>query len=445
MLQEGELLTVVKTESINTALVPRVSPEQLTKCLPHDFVKVSFELDWLLSEDAVHELKPLISKNGQLIALRNTNRLEAIDAARNLQQLQQILQDEQSPDSEERLLREFVLENVRATYVRDKLEQLLGVSKKPELTLPPELQAQQQQMQMQMQMQQQQQQMQQQQQQQQGQPGAVVPQRKPTEVQIVVNEQRNSVIIQAPPDQMVVLADAVRLLDVPNRRNGSLDALIGSIRTYRLATLEPKEVVDILLETGVMDPDTRLKVDEKSRAIIVSGPPWDHLTVEKLIKKLDGSPRTFKVVRLRRRRADQVATTIESLMLGPQEDKKQNRRSYYYDDFWGRRNSDTDKPQDRFRVGADVEHNWLLLWCNETEHERVTELLAELGEVPGSSARGDRVRVVETLDASSADDVLRRARSLPFARPQSGRIAGTAAAGARNDSAASTAPTTAGA
>ncbi len=424
LLQDGELLTVVKTEGINTALVPRVTSAQLLKCMPHEFVKVSFELDWLLSEEAVNELKPLISKNGQLIALRNTNRLEAVDTARNLQQILQILQEEQSPASEDRLLREFVLQHVRATHVRDKLQQLLGVAKKPEVSLPPELQMQQQQMQMQMQMQQQQMQ-QQQQQQQPGQPGAVPPQRKPTEIQIVVNEQRNSVIIQAPPDQMVVLAEAIKLLDVPDRRSGSLDALVGSIRTYRLATLDPQEVVDILLETGAMDPDTRLKVDAKSRAIIVSGPPWDHLTVEKLIKKLDGSPRTFKVVRLRRRRADQVATTIESLMLGPQEDKKQNRRSYYYyDDFFSRRNSDADKSQDRFRVAADVEHNWLLLWCNETEHERVTELLAELGEVRGGSARGDQVRVVETLDPNTADDVSAAVRDAFRAGPQSGRTAG---------------------
>ncbi len=409
LLQEGELMTVVSTDGINTALVPRVTPEELADCLPHEYVKVSFPLDWMLAEDAAEELKPLVSKNGQLIALRTTNRIEGVDAARNLQEIQRILKQEQSTDGEDRLLREFVLQHVRAADVREKLEQLLGVAKPQQMAMSPQQQMKQQQMQMQMQQQMQQMR---QQMQQKGQQLAPQRQRKELEIQVVVNEQRNSVIVQAPPDKMAIAADAVRLLDVPDPRVGSLDALVGSIRTYRLATLDPQEVVEILLETGAMDPDTRLKVDQDSRAIIVSGAPWDHLTIEKLIEKLDGSPRAFKVVRLRRRRADQVATTVENLMVGQQEDSQQNRRRPYYIDYWGGRGSEDQQSQDRFRVGADVEHNWLLLWCNDREHQQVMELLAELGEVPGGPGSAEQVRVIDSIDAATADELLRRAREV---------------------------------
>ncbi len=398
LLQDGELMVVVKTAGINTGIVPRVDPAELAKRMPHDFVKVSFELEWLLAEEVATELKPMISSNGQLLALKTTNRLEAIDVARNLQQVYEVLRAEQSAESHERQMRDFKLEYVRAAYVKEKLEQLLGIaSKQSQMPMSPEQQ--QQMMMMQQQMQQQMQQG--------GQPSP--PGRKETEVKIVVNEQRNSVLVMSSPDKMVAISEAIRLLDVRDDRAGSLDQVIGSIRTYRLATLNPKDVVDVLMETGALDPETRLKTDEKSSAIIVTGPPWDHMTVEKLIKKLDGSPRNFKVVRLRRRRADQVATTVDSLMVGPQEDTKKNqRRSWYYDDWFGNRNQDDDKSKDRFRVAADVEHNWLMLWCNEQEHERVLELLGQLGEIPDRSGNGSQVRVIDAIPAERVDELLER-------------------------------------
>lgn len=398
LLQDGELLVVAKTAGINTAIVPRVEAQALAQCMPHDFVKVSFELEWLLAEEVAVEMKPMISSNGQLLALKTTNRLEAIDVARNLQQVYEVLRAEQSAESHERQMRDFKLEHVRASYVKEKLEQLLGIaSKQSQMPMSPE---QQQQMMM----------MQQQMQQQMQQGGQPSPQgRKETEVKIVVNEQRNSVLVMSSPDKMVAISEAIRLLDVRDDRAASLDQVIGSIRTYRLATLNPKDVVDVLMETGALDPETRLKTDEKSSAIIVTGPPWDHMTVEKLIKKLDGSPRNFKVVRLRRRRADQVATTVESLMVGPQEDTKKNqRRSWYYDDWFGNRNQDDNKSKDRFRVAADVEHNWLMLWCNEQEHERVLELLGQLGEIPDRSGNGSQVRVIDAIPAERVDELLER-------------------------------------
>jgi type II secretory pathway component GspD/PulD (secretin) len=397
LVEEGELLTVVKTAEVNTALVPRVEPEDLEKHMPHEFVKVSFELDWLMAEEAATELKPMISKNGQLNPLKNTNRLEAVDAVRNLLQIYRVLQDEQSVDSQQRLVEEFELKHARAAQVKEKLEQLLS-SKKPAAPMTPEqLQQQQQMLQMQAQMRQQR-----------GQQPNPNENKEDVDIKIVVSEFRNSILVLATPDKMAVVAEAVKLLDVPDRRSDSLDTLVGRIRTYRLTTLDPKEIVNVLLETGAMDPETHLKADEKSKAIIVSGPPWDHLTVEKLIKKLDGSPRHAQVIHLRRRRADQVATTLENLMVAPKEDNNRSRRPYwYYDDFYNR-NSDDDK--DRFRVAADVEHNWLLLWCNETEYEAVVDLLVQLGEITVRGGNSKQARLIEEIDPAEVDAVLQRAR-----------------------------------
>ena len=68
-------------------MVPRVEPEELEKRDSHEYVKVSFTLDWLLAEDAVKELEPMKSPNGKLTALAGSNRIEAMDAVINLREI----------------------------------------------------------------------------------------------------------------------------------------------------------------------------------------------------------------------------------------------------------------------------------------------------------------------------------------------------------------------
>ena len=63
MLEHGEVLSVVKIDKLNPGLVPRVEPEDLANHLPHEYVKVSFPLDWIISDKAVEELKPMLSPN----------------------------------------------------------------------------------------------------------------------------------------------------------------------------------------------------------------------------------------------------------------------------------------------------------------------------------------------------------------------------------------------
>jgi len=53
LLSQGEVLSVVKIEKLDPGMVPRVEPEELAERDPHEYVKVSFPLDWLLAETAV--------------------------------------------------------------------------------------------------------------------------------------------------------------------------------------------------------------------------------------------------------------------------------------------------------------------------------------------------------------------------------------------------------
>lgn len=405
LLVVNEVLTVAKTENINAALVPRVEPDQLSDRLPHEYVKVSFPLDWMIAETAVEELKPMLSPNGKLTALRTTNRLEALDAVANLRELYAVLTREQSATSQERLVREFPLKFARATDVSEQLKGLLGLDSKsrgPQMPMTPQQMEQMHQQQQQMMMQ-----MQQQQQQHGGRPSGMPSAKRQEDVNLVVNLRRNSILANAPPDKMAVIAKAIEAIDVPLDREQSLLLNVNRMQVYRLAAIDPDSLIKVLQDSGDLDPTTRLEADRKNKAIIAYAPLTDHMTIRTLVEKLDGSGRQFEVIRLRRLEADYVAGTI-SFMMG-QEEKKEERPRYFgwWDD---RRRSSEDEGQDKFRVDADVESNRLLLWANDIEMEEVRGLLVKLGEIPAEGGNPDRVRVLDVEAGEDTQQLLEQIR-----------------------------------
>ncbi|HTI51123.1 MAG TPA: secretin N-terminal domain-containing protein, partial [Planctomycetaceae bacterium] len=399
LLRHGEVLRVVNIKKLDPSLVPRVRPADLENRDPHEFVKVSFPLDWLIAEKTVEELKPMLSPNGKMTALKSTNRLEAIDAVVNLRDIRDVLSDEQSNQGRERLVQEFRLEHVRAAEVLEQLQELLGLEKKPANAQPlsPEQQM----------MQQQQQMMRMQQQQQQGQQPAQKP--KP-EVHLVVNQRENSIIANAAADHMAVITAAVKVLDVPVDRSRSLLKNSNRVGVYRMAAIDPDALVKMLRDMGELDPTTRLEVDKKNRSIIVNGSLADHMMIRTLVTRLDGTDRKFEVIKLRRLAADYVAGTVEFMMGGGDKNKQQNNRysPYFFDyGFGGRRNEQEDESR-KFRVDADVENNRLLLWANEIELTEIQHLLVKLGEVTGPGGNPATLRVLDTIDPEEADELLRR-------------------------------------
>jgi aspartate ammonia-lyase len=118
MLHQDEFLIVMKCEQLSAGLVPQVAPEKLDSLRPHEYVRVLFELDWILADDVAEELEPLLSKNGKIFAMSSTNRIEAMDAVVNLQQINEVLQQEQSDSGQDRLVREFVLKHTSAKLTK---------------------------------------------------------------------------------------------------------------------------------------------------------------------------------------------------------------------------------------------------------------------------------------------------------------------------------------
>ena len=410
LLRNGEVLTVVNVKKLDPGMVARVRPEDLAKRDPHEFVKVSFSLDWLIAEQAVEELKPMLSQNGKLTALKTTNRVEAMDAVTNLQEIYEVLREEQSRDGQEQLVREFKFKHIRASDVDVMLRELLGMPKASAGGGGGGPGNQEQMQQMQQAMQQQMQQMQQAQQQGgQRPPGAAGGEKK---VFLVLNTRRNSILAQAPADKMAVITQAVKTLDVENGDGGTLLQTLNNTKIYRLAAIDPDPFVKVLGELGNLDPLTQIKVDRENQAIIVSGSMADHYVITELLKKLDGSDRRFEVIRLRRLESDYVAGTIEFMMGGGEKKKDEPNPFMGYMRFGLDMGGNSKKENKKFRVSADTENNRLLLWANELELKEVYHLLEKLGEVPPREGNPDTLRVFELGTPEEAEKMLEKLRRL---------------------------------
>jgi len=403
MLEKDEVLSVVKVQDINPGLVPRVRPEELADRMPNEFVKVSFTLDWLVADAAVEELKPMLSPNGKLTALSVTNRLEAMDSAINLREIYAVLEEE-STSGRERLVREFVLKHARASDVREQLLALLGVdnqSKSPAMPMSP------QHMEM---MREQARMMQEMQRRQKGDAAKPPSVKRDTEVHLVVNPRRNSILVHAPPDKMALVARVIDTIDTPPDRDEAFLLNADRLQIYRLASLDPQTLVNTLEESGDLDPTTRLQADTKTNALIAYASLADHLIIRTMVEKLDGSSRQMEVIRLRRLAADYVAGTIEHMMGVKQESKQQSSRYYgYYSYRYGPRQQE-DKDKDGFRVEADVEGNRLILWANDIELKEVTNLLVKLGEIPALGANQSTVRVIDAAPGEETLEYLEQLR-----------------------------------
>ncbi|HUQ68217.1 MAG TPA: secretin N-terminal domain-containing protein, partial [Planctomycetaceae bacterium] len=400
LLRHKEILIVVNLKKLDPALVPRVDPADLASREPHEFVKTSFKLDWLIAESTVEELKPMLSPHGKIWGFKATNRIEAIDAASNLLELERVLTSEQSGRGQERLVREFKLQHTRADDVYEMLLGLLGKEKpkKEGGAMDPRQMMQMQQMMQQMQ--------------QQGRPaGDAAGAKKAQEIHLVVNRKENSVLASGPPDQIALCEQAVKTLDVPQEQGSSLLANAQRMQIYRLMSVDPEPLVETLKEIGNLDPETQLRVDKKGKSIIAYAPLADHITIRAVVDKLDGTDRRFEVVKLRRLEADYVAGTIQ-FMMGEAEQKTPQRSSYYYNpfDYGGGGSSATDAETRKFRIEADVEHNRLLIWANDIEFGEIEKLLVKLGELPPAGARGSTFRTVDSIPLEDAPEVLERLR-----------------------------------
>ena len=349
------------------------------------------------------ELKPMLSPNGKLSSLNETNRLEVMDAVTNLRDIDAVLKQQQSDENQPRSFREFKLKHSRASEVHRLLAELLG------LDLPKSPMADEQQGNMNPQ---QQQAMMMARMQGGNMPGQQPPDGNPPKskaaVSIAVNEHNNSLLVRARPDKMAVIAQVVDAVDIPVNRDDSLLVNLNRMQVYRLAGIEPEPVVKTLMEIGNLDPATRLEVDKKNSAIIAYASLADHVTIRAVVDKLTGSERKFEVIHLRRLAADYVAGTIDFMMGSGRkgEDAVQPLSSIPSD-----RRDATRRRTTRSFASTPT---WKTTACcsgrTRCELAAVDALLVKLGEVSAPGGGSANVRVLDGGDAKETQELVERIR-----------------------------------
>ncbi len=397
LILSGEVLSVHKLDKLDPSLVPRVEEEQLYDLPPHDLVKVTFAIpEGLEPAKAVEDLKQTLSPTAKLLPLAATRRLLAIDTVGNLRMVSALLSDESLAKTKVDQPREFVLKYARAEQVIDKLYVILGLdpaSRPSDM----ELQLQQQKMQMMMQMQQT------------GVDVSKLLKKDGPPVFIVYNRQRNSVLVNAPDEQLAIVERAIKMLDVPTG-----DELVGDtdgrrLERYVLKAMDPERLVKTLQEIGDLSPRSELRADKDSKTLFARGTEQDHRQVAALIKQLDTDDLEVEVFWLRRLPADAAAGSIMAIMAPTEEKKEDNSRPWYYYDY--DQQEEEEKPATELRIDADIANNRLIARGTAQQLAEVRELLIKLGE-PLDEQQSDRpVRVLEALSPEATAKLLEKVRA----------------------------------
>ncbi len=406
-IKADDVISIFKIEKIDPSLVRRVEEDKLYDLKPYDYVKVSFELPLSMEIDkAKDDVKQVLNPTAKVFPMVTSRRILIMDTVANLRTVSELFNGERMVQDGKIVPKEFFLKYARPQQVIEILYMMVGVDPKgkPAQTDP---QAQQQQMQM----------MQQMQQQGRGAEAAKMMQKDAPKVYLAYNRQRNSVLVNAPPDLLKVIEQTIKCLDVPYGGSAAV-ADVGEsadkerrMKKYVLTNLDPDKFVTTLEEIGGLSPYASFEVDANNKALFAMATESDHKKIADLLHDFDGAGRHFEVVWLRKLPSDAVAATINKLMAGQNDKKEEKKRPYWYDyEFGGGRDEKKKDTIQGFGVDADIENNRLLIWANDVEMERVRDFLVKLGEIPNGQQDMRPVRLVEPSDGKTTAELLKELR-----------------------------------
>ena len=235
---------------------------------------------------------------------------------------------------------------------------------------------------------------------------------------LTYNSQLNSIIANAPDEQMKMIEETIRWLDVPLGGNPSeapnaIAGMVGNrvLKTHKLRTLNPTTFKTTVDDIGDLSPFTVVQADMAGSSLVVQGTEADQEKIAKLIKELDGEERTLKVLQLRKYPATDAAVSIRELVFGKAEKKSSDPNEAYYQyltSINSRGQQQKVDPNEGFYVAADELNNRLLIKANTKEFEQIYSLLKELGEIPSENSQGMAMRVLDPTDT----DVLEQIRKI---------------------------------
>ena len=92
IIKQGEVLSVVKVANLDSSLVPEVSADDLDTLLPHEFVRVRFNLPSSMDPTkAAEDVKALLRPDAKVTPLLETKRVLVIDTVGNLRNVRDLI------------------------------------------------------------------------------------------------------------------------------------------------------------------------------------------------------------------------------------------------------------------------------------------------------------------------------------------------------------------
>jgi type II secretory pathway component GspD/PulD (secretin) len=381
LLKRGEVLRLAPLENIDITLVPKVDAAELADLPRHQFVRVSFPLDWMLAEEAANEFKPLISPHGKLFPMASSNRLEAMDAVVNLRELHRLLTRAEADEGRRERVAEFRLKHRKAEEVAIKVRQLLGLPDVPAPAQAMETQLDIEKVKFRSEAVKQ--------------LGANAQQfltDKP-DVHLVVNDKENSILVNGRPDKIEIARQAIEAIDKPLPSGDSAWESINRVKVHEVSGFDPATIAQLmqaLQERGNISKETRIQHEAAYNRLIVFASPEDHLVIANIIESFRTHGRRAEVLPLTQI-DPQYATKAVQLVL----------KNFAKPAVAGAPGNGD------FQIEPDVAHKRLLLWATPAEVAEVREFLARLGENSVLAQARPQMHVVH-LRGANADEVTQR-------------------------------------
>jgi type II secretory pathway component GspD/PulD (secretin) len=378
LLQRGEVLRIAPLDKIDITLVPKVTAEELATLPRHQFVRVSFPLDWMIAEEAATEFKPLISPYGQLFPMASSNRLEAMDAVVNLRELHRLLTRAEADEGRRDRVAEFRLQHRKAAEVAVKVRQLLGLPAETARTDATQTQLDIEKTKFRSEAVKQL-----------GTNAQPLLVDKP-DVHLVVNEEENSILVNGRADKIEIARQAVAAMDKPLPPGESSWESINRVKVYEVSGFDPATITTLmqaLQQRGNLSKETRIQHEAAFNRLVVFASPEDQVTIANVIASFRTQGRRAEVLPLARI-DPQYATKAVKLVL-----KNPDRPS----------SAPGVASEGEFQVEPDMAHNRLLLWATPAEVSEVREFLERLGESFTTGLAASQMHVVHLRGAEAPD------------------------------------------
>ena len=380
LLKRGEVLRVVPLKDIDVTLVPHVDPDSLESSQPHQFVRISFPLEWMIADEAAKEFLPLMSPYGKLFPMASSNRLEAMDAVINLREVHRLLTRAEKDEGRRERVAEFHLKYRKAEEVASKVRQLVGLSPEASSSSAGQTQLDIEQARFKVEAVKQM-----------GSGAKELLTDKKPSIFITVNDKENSILVNAPPNKIEIVRQAIDAMDKPLPPTASTWETIGRVKVHEVDGFDPDTVAKLLAslqERGNLARETRIQHEAAYNRLIVFASAEDHLTISQVIDSFRAQKRSANVLQLGALDPSYAVKSVQLILKAP--DRPSSAPGVASDG--------------KFQIEADPEHRRLLLWATADEVTEVREFLMRLGESFSPSLATSQMYVI-SLNGSSLDEM----------------------------------------